>query len=423
MMGSETLRYRFRVYPDAVQKDALSRIFGCVRVVFNDHLALNAHRVFGPRKKYIGYYKSQSMLISKAKKTVEREWLTDAPSHALQHSVAAAHGAFEKMFRSASVEHAGRRVGEPRFKRKDDHNDSFTLSRTDYRIRRTGKRETMLRLPKKVGELRMVQTRNFPSRPTSVTIIREPDGRYYASFVVKRGTHDLPAVDRVAAVDLGLTDLATIVYSDGTREKIPAPKHYRRAQLKLARAQKEHARRQKGSANREKSRIKVAQIHRKVREIRADEHHKLALRLVRENQTVVFETLSITGLARTKMAKSVNDAGWGNLIRLTKEKANRFGRTVVQIGRFIPTTQTCAPCRLRGGKLALNIREWTCAGCGAFLDRDYNAAVNVMIASGTVEIENACGGNGSPVLLAALAAPEETAETQETGNDSHQPEA
>jgi putative transposase len=422
-MGSETLRYRFRVYPDPAQKDALARIFGCVRVVFNDHLALNAHKVFGPRKKYVGLSQAQHILITQAKRTVERDWLREVPTVALQQSVANAHGAFEKMFRSASGERAGRRVGAPRFKRKDDHKDSFTLTRRAFRLRRTRKRETMLRLPKKVGELRMVQSRNFPSAPSSVTIVREPDGRYYASFVVKRGTRSLPVIDRVAAIDLGLNNLVAIVYSDGTREKIPAPKHYRRAQLKLAGAQKALARRQKGSANREKSRIKLAQIHRNVREIRADEHHKLALRLVRENQTVVFETLGITGLARTKLAKSVHDAAWGTLIRLTKEKANRFGRAVVQIGRFEPTTQKCALCGVRGGKLPLNIRDWTCANCKAHLDRDYNAAVNVMIASGTVEIENACGGNISRILLAALADPTEPAEPNETGNDLHQPEA
>jgi putative transposase len=416
-MASETLRYRFRVYPDTVQKDALARIFGCVRVVYNDHLVLNSHRVFGPRKKYVGLSRSQQLLITQAKKTVDREWLTDAPVHALQRSVADAHGAFEKFFTSVRGQRGGRPVGAPRFKRKDDHRDSFTLTRTDFRVRKTGRRKVMLRLPKSVGELRMVLSRNFPAAPSSVTIIREPDGRYYASFVVKRGTRALPPIDRVAAVDLGLTDLVAIVYSDGTREKVPAPKHYRRAQLKLARAQKEHARRQKGSANREKSRLKVATIHREVREIRADQHHKLALRLVRENQTVVFETLAITGLARTSLAKSVNDAGWGSLIRLTAEKATRYGRTIVHIGRFEPTTQTCAPCRARGGKLSLNIREWECLHCGAFLDRDYNAAVNIMVASGTVETLNARGGNRSPVLLAALAVP------NETGNSRYQPTA
>ena len=415
-MGSQTLRYRFRVYPDPAQKDALARIFGCVRVVFNDHLALNAHKVFGPRKKYVGLSQAQHMVITQAKKTVEREWLREVSTVALQQSVANAHGAFQKMFRSASGERAGRRVGAPRLKRKDDHNDSFTLTRRAFSFRRTGKRETMLRLPKKVGELRMVQSRNFPAAPSSVTIIKEPDGRYYASFVVKRGTRNLPVIDRIAAIDLGLNDLVTIVYSDGTREKIPAPKHYRRAQLKLAGAQEELACRQKGSANREKSRIKVAQIHRKVREIRAYQHHKLALRLVRENQTVVFETLGITGLARTKLAKSVYDAAWGTLIRLTKEKASRFGRTVVQIGRFEPTTQKCALCGVRGGKLPLNIRDWTCTNCGAHLDRDYNAAVNIMVASGTVETLNARGAD-NPILLAALAEP---VTPDETGNDRDQ---
>lgn len=406
-MASETARYRYRVYPDADQQAVLAQVFGCVRVVFNDHLRLNGVGVFGPRPKYVNSNASSAILITQAKRTPEREWLKDAPFTALQQAVREAHTAYQNFFDSAAGKRKGRKAGFPKFRRKHASVDSFSLMSPDFRLRQTGKREMMLRLPKALGEVRLVLSRGLPSAPSSVTIICEPDGRYYASFVVKRGTRAHAPVDRVAAVDLGLTDLATIVYSDGTREKIPAPQHFRRAQFKLARAQKELGRRQKGSANREKSRVKVARQHAAVREARADAHHKLAHRLVRDNQTVVFETLSITGLARGPHAKSVHDAGWGQLIRLTKEKADRFGRTVVQIGRFEPTSQTCAGCGRRDGPKPLNVRAWECVGCGARLDRDYNAAVNIMVASGTAETLNACGGNGRRLSLATVAGPSE----------------
>jgi putative transposase len=411
------VRFRYRAYPTAEQQAALAQVFGCVRVVYNDHLRLNGAGIFGPRPKYRNAAASSVILITRAKKTPEREWLADAPHHALQQGVRDAHAAFTNFFNSATGVRKGRKVGFPRNRRKHDGSDRFSLTRTDFAVTVTGKREMILRLPKTLGAVRLVASRGLSSAPSSVTIIREPDGRYYASFVVKRGTRALPPVDRVAAVDVGLTDLATIVYSDGTREKIPAPKHYRRAQAKLATAQKELARRQKGSANREKSRLTVARLHRKVRETRADGHHKLAHRLVRDNQTVVFETLSITGLARGRHAKSVNDAAWGRLIQLTKEKAHRSGRTVVQIGRFEPTSQTCAPCGRRDGPKPLNIREWVCVGCGARLDRDYNAAVNIMVASGAVETLNAGGGNRRRRSLASVADP------NETGNDAPLPPA
>jgi putative transposase len=276
-MTSESVRYRYRVYPDTDQQAALSKVFGCARVVFNDHLRLNGVGVFGPRPKYVNANASSTILITQAKRTVAREWLKDAPTTALQQAVREAHTAYRNFYDSATGKRTGRKVGFPKYRRKHQSVDSFSLMRPDFRLRQTGKREMMLRLPKTIGEVRLILSRGLPSAPSSVTIIREPDGHYYASFVVKRGTRTLPPVDRVAAVDLGLTDLATIVYSDGAREKIPAPKHYRRAQAKLATAQKELARRQKGSANREKSRLRVARLHRKVRETRADGHHNLLI--------------------------------------------------------------------------------------------------------------------------------------------------
>ncbi len=200
-------------------------------------------------------------------------------------------------------------------------------------------------------------------------------------------------MEPVAGVDVGLADLAVVARSDGTREKHANPRWLRSKQRRLTRAQRTLSRKQRGSMNREKARLQVAVHHRKVRETRLDHHHKLALDLVRENQTVAIEGLSVLGMARTRMAKSVHDAGWAILFRLLQEKADSLGREVVVIDRWEPTTQTCSVCGTPGGRKPLSVREWTCEGCGARLDRDYNAAVNIMVAAGLAETLNACGGS------------------------------
>ena len=179
---------------------------------------------------------------------------------------------------------------------------------------------------------------------------------------------------RTAGLDLGLTDFAAITYSDGTREKIPAPKFYRKSQRKLARAQRELSRRMKGSKNRDKSRIKVAKIHAKIRDDRQDFTRKIAVRLARENQTVAIETLSIKGLARTRLAKSIHDAGWGVFVNDLIHAGSKYGATIIGISRWEPTSQTCSVCGIKNGRKALGIRVWECPGCQTLLDRDYNAA-------------------------------------------------
>jgi putative transposase len=255
-----------------------------------------------------------------------------------------------------------------------------------------------------------------------VTLIREPDGRHYVSFVVDTsalnseddsGEH--PEARTVAGVDVGLTDLATITRSDGTQEKITNPHWLRTRQRKLARAQRALARKQKGSNNKDKARYRVAVEHRKMRETRLDHHHKLALRLVRENQTVAVEGLSITGLTRTRLAKSIHDAGWATLLRLLREKALEHDRQVTVIDQWAPTTQTCAVCGARDGKKPLRVRVWQCQECLTWLDRDYNAAVNIMVAAGLAETLIACGGSIRRQL--AVADPVKQEPTEQTQTD------
>ncbi|WP_198668844.1 RNA-guided endonuclease TnpB family protein [Homoserinimonas sp. OAct 916] len=413
-------RYRYRIYPNALQQEMLARLFECVRLVFNDFLAANdAHVKVGPRRQYRNNFALSPSLIAQAKNRPERACLKEVPAAPLQQALADGHQAYRNAFDSATGKRKGEKIHFPKFKSRKDNRQTARFTRnTCFAVRPISSNRAMLRLPR-MGDIDVVYTRDLPSEPTSVTIIREADGRYHASFVVTRETTSLPPLDRVAGLDLGLIHLATIVYSDGTREKIPAPQHFRKRERKLARVQrlaarqKERAKRAKvreaaavkeGRATateptptghrsnaHERARRKVASAHRKVRDARSDFHHKLADRIVHENQVICLETLNITGLARTRLAKSIHDAGWGALIRLIEEKAARYGRTVIRIDRATPTSQTCSVCGINGGKKSLNVRAWGCSACGAWLDRDYNAAVNIIVAAGHAEMLNAGG--------------------------------
>ena len=215
--------------------------------------------------------------------------------------------------------------------------------------------------------------------------------------MVEAPDRQIVATERVAGLDLGLADFAVIVYSDGTRDKVDNPRLLRAAEKRLARAQKALSRTQKGSNNRAKARVVVARRHAAVARRRADFTHKLSTRLSRENQAVAVESLSVAGLGRTRLAKSVHDAGWAQFVQQLADKT-----TVVAIDRWSPTTRTCSQCGAIGGRKPLSVREWTCPDCGARLDRDYNAALNIMVAAGLAETENACGADVRRALASAV---------------------
>jgi putative transposase len=290
--------------------------------------------------------------------------------------------AYRNWFDSLSGARKGRRVGHPRFRTKHGR-QSIRLTRNGFALHGTR------RYVAKVGDLNVRWSRELPSTPSSVTVIREPDGRFYASFVVEREAIPLPGIDRTAGIDLGLCVFAAVASSDGAAETLANPWHLRAVERRLAKAQRALSRKRKGSANRAKARHRVAVAHRKVRDQRADHHHKLALRLIREHQAVAVEDLAVVGLARTRLAKSVHDAGWAMFVRLLEEKAAQHGRRVVRIGRWEPTSQTCSTCGHRDGPKPLKIRTWTCPACGARHDRDVNAARNILVAAGLAETLNA----------------------------------
>jgi putative transposase len=387
--GAVLVRYRYRLRPTPGQQMALARVFGCARVVYNDSLRLRDQCHAAGEK--TSDSEVQRRAITLAKLTPERAWLAEVPSVALVQACNDARRAYRNWFDSLAGVRKGRTVGHPVFRRKHGR-QSIRLTRNGFSLH--GQRLYVA----KVGQIRVRWSRPLPSEPSSVTVIREPDGRHYASFVVERETTPLPVSAREVGVDMGLNRL--VATSEG--EIIAHPRFLRAKERKLAKAQRALSRKTKGSANRVKARRRVAVVHRKVRETRRDHAHKIALALVRDNQAVYAEDLAVSGLARTRLAKSVHDAGWAQLLRLIGEKAQQYGRTFHRIGRFTPTSQTCSICGTKDGPKPLHVRSWRCGVCGAVHDRDVNAAINIL-AAGRAERLNACGGTVRPG--SALAGP------------------
>jgi putative transposase len=372
------------------QQQALARAFGCARVVYNDCLRIREE--CHARRKKISDAEVQRQVITLAKATSERAWLGEVSSVALVQACQDARRAYQNWFDSLTGRRKGPKIRHPKQRRKRGR-QAIRLTRNGFTLH--GERLYVA----KVGDIRVRWSRDLPSEPSSVTVIRDSDGRYYASFVVQRHATPIPACDGEVGIDLGLASL--VVTSDG--EVVANPRFYRAAQRRLRRAQRVLSRRRKGSANRAKARRRVAVTHRKVREARLDYAHKTALRLVRDNQAVYAEDLAVSGLGRTRLAKSVADAGWALLLQCIQEKATQYGRTFAKIGRFEPTSQVCSACGINDGPKPLGIRTWACAACGAVHDRDVNAAKNIL-AAGRAERLNACGTGVRPPLTVAAGA-------------------
>jgi putative transposase len=378
------LRYQYRVYPTPGQQARLAQVFGCARVVFND--SLRARQVAYEAGVKLSDTAVQKLVVTEAKQTPQRAWLAEVASVALVQACQDARMAYRNWFDSMSGKRKGRKVGAPRFRSRKDHRQSIRLTRNGFSLRSNRKLYVA-----KVGELKVSWSRELPSAPSSVTIIGDAAGRYFASFVVETTDEALPLIDSEVGIDLGLTTFA--VLSNG--KIISSPKFLRRAERKLRKAQQNLSRKQKGSNNRAKARIRVAKAHAAVADTRKDWAHKHSTTIIRENQAIFVEDLCVAGLARTRLAKSVHDAGWAMFTRMLEEKAARYGRAFAKGDRWFPSSQICSTCGVQDGPKPLSVRQWQCQGCGAVHDRDLNAAKNIL-AAGRAERLNACGGTVNP---------------------------
>ena len=380
--GCVQLRYNYRLDPQPRHRAGFRRAFGCARFVINDALAAR-EAAHGAGEPFITDA-DLSARLTVLKRDPARAWLNDVSAVILQQALADLNAAYRNWFAHLKArkqwQASGRngprppKVGKPRFRsRKDTRQAIRFTANARFKILPNGR----LRLPK-IGDVPVRWSRPLPSEPSSVTVIRDCAGRYFASFVIQTEPGALPAAEPMTGIDLGLRHFA--VLSDG--RKIASPRFLRGAEKHLRRAQRALSRKSEGSRNREKARLKVARAHARVADARRDFHHQLSTALIRENQAVAVEDLCVKGLARTRLAKSVHDAGWSGFAGMLEYKARLYGRGFVRIGRFEPTSRTCSACGVTDGPKPLHVRQWQCPACGTWLDRDINAAVNVARAAG-----------------------------------------
>ncbi|GAA4861195.1 RNA-guided endonuclease TnpB family protein [Saccharopolyspora cebuensis] len=378
MGGAQVKRaYKYRFYPTDAQRSELLRTFGCVRKVYN--LALEARtRAWFTGQRRVNYNETSAMLTA-WKKSDGLAFLGEVSSVPLQQTLRHLQGAFTSFF--------DKRAKYPRFKSRKKSRASAEYTKSAFKWR-----NGTLTLAKMPEPLNIVWSRPLPedAEPSTVTVSRDAADRWFVSILVETSVEQHVPAGTAVGVDAGINSLATL----STGEKIANPQHEKRDRKRLAKAQRELARKQKGSNNRDKARRKVARVHARITDRRRDHLHKVTTRLVRENQTVVIEDLNVRGmLSNGKLARAISDASWSEFRTMLEYKAAWYGRDVIAVDQWFPSSKTCSSCGRLAKSMPLNIREWTCGGCHARHDRDVNAARNILAAGLAV---SACGAGVRP---------------------------
>lgn len=357
--------YRYRFYPTAEQENLLRRTMGCVRLVYNKALASRTEAWYERQERI--QYKETSSLLTSWKKTEDLEFLNEVSCVPLQQCLRHLQKAFANFW--------GKRSKYPRFKAKRNGGSAeFTKSAFKFK-------DGSLWLAKCKEPLPIVWSRFLPDgcSPSTVTVKLEPSGRWFVSLLVDDSSvQPLPPTDKKVGIDVGISSL--LCTSDG--DKISNPKHFNRLYQKLRIAQKELSRKTKGSSNRDKARLKVARIHAKIKDARTDFLHKLTTSLVKSNSLIAIEDLAIRNMVKNhKLARSISDASWGEFFRQLEYKCDWYGRQLVKIDRFFPSSKRCNHCGFVMDKLPLSVRSWDCPSCGTKgIDRDINAGKNILAA-------------------------------------------
>ncbi len=370
--------YKYRFYPTTEQENLLRRTMGCVRLVYNKALSTRTRSWYEKQERID--YKQTSSLLTNWKKTAELNFLNEVSCVPLQQCLRHLQKAFANFW--------GKRAKYPRFKKKRNGGSAeFTKSAFKFQ-------DGNLWLAKCKDPLNIVWSRYLPegSQPSTITVKLDPSGRWFVWLLVNDIiVKPLPTTDKQVGIDAGVSSL--ISTSDG--EKIANPKHFNRLYYKLKVAQKELSRKTKGSSNRDKARLKVAKIHAQIKDARTDFLHKLTTDLVRNNSLIAIEDLAVRNMVRNhKLARSISDAAWGEMFRQLEYKCEWYGRKLVKIDRFFPSSKRCNHCGFVVEKLPLDIRSWDCPSCGITdIDRDINAGKNILAAGLAVTV---CGSDVRP---------------------------
>lgn len=375
--------FRYRVYPTPEQESLLRRTLGCVRLVYNRALAARTEGWY-ERQERIDYAQT-SALLTQWKKQDDLQFLNEVSCVPLQQGLRHLQKAFSNFF--------AKRAKYPNFKKKRN-GGSAEFTRSAFRWK-----DGQVWLAKCSESLPIRWSRPLPEgcEPSTITVKLDARGRWYVSLLVDNpGIKPLSILNKSVGLDMGISSL--LATSDG--EKVNNPRYFNQKYKRLRQAQKTLSRRQKGSNNREKARHQVACIQASIKDARQDFLHKLTTQLVRENQAIVVEDLAVANMVRNhKLARSISDASWGELVRQLDYKCQWYGRTLVKIDRWFPSSKRCGHCGHVVDKLSLSVREWTCPKCGTVHDRDINAAQNILAAGLAVlagSSEDVCRANVRP---------------------------
>lgn len=369
--------FRYRFYPTPEQESLLRRTLGCCRLVYNKALAARTEG-FYQRGERISYAQTDRMLTG-WKKEESLHFLNEVSSVPLQQALRHLQTAFGNFW--------DKRTGYPTFKKKRG-GGSATYTRSAFRFR-----DGQVFLAKCSEPLAIRWSRQLPegAEPSSVVVSLHPSGRWHISLKVDDPTvQPLPPVERSIGLDMGISALVT----DSDGNTIANPRTLDRYRKRMRQAQKSLSRKVKGSKNRDKARKRVARLHARIADIRTNNLHQISTRLIRENQTIVVEDLSIKGMVKNhKLARAISDASWSELIRQLSYKAEWYGRQLVKTDRWLPSSKVCSACGHQLKRLPLSVRSWQCPSCGTNHDRDHNAARNILAAGLAVEV---CGATVRP---------------------------
>ena len=368
--------FKYRFYPTAEQENLLRRTIGCTRLVYNKALAMRTDAYYKDNQR-VGYLETSKALTA-WKKEEGLDFLREVSSVPLQQSLRCLQTAFTNFFEG--------RAKYPNF-RKKSHGGSALFADTAFSLKGG---EIFIAKCKEALPIRWSKQLPKNVAPSSLTIKLAPSGKWFVSMLCDVVILPLPKMDSKIGLDLGITALLTA--SNGI--KFNNPKSLKQVQKKLKQLQKSLCRKVKGSNNRYKARLKVAKLHERVSNIRKDNLHKITTQLIQENQLIAVETLNVKGMMKNHcLAQAIGEASWGELIRQLEYKAAWYGRTLVKIDQWFPSSKRCSNCGHTLKKLPLKIREWTCPECGTSHDRDQNAAINILAVGQTVL---ACGATVRP---------------------------